>query len=122
MKKVIKKTEKETTLDMLARMMLGGFEEIKNDMNNRFEKMEGRLTQEISSVKQEISSVKEEMNIRFEDVEIRLTNINLEQKETNRRLDTMERHQKGMLESLDETVHRNEFNKVVRRVEVLEKR
>ncbi len=111
---------KETGIEMLARLV-----------SNGFEKMEEKLKQEISSVreeissvkqelKQEISSVKEEMNIRFEDVEIRLTNINLEQKETNRRLDTMERHQKGMLESLDETVHRNEFVRLEKRVEALE--
>ena len=92
-------------MENLATFTVNGFEKI----DERFEKMEEKIEQ-----------VKEEMNNRFEDVEIRLTNINLEQKETNHRLDTMERHQKGMLESLDETVHRNEFSRLEKRVKVLE--
>jgi len=123
------KTEKtnakiETDTEMLARMMMNGFEKI----DERFEKMEERLTQEISSVKQEISSVKQEMNNRFEEVDAhfdeidaRLTNINIEQKETNHRLDSIEKKQLGTILSLDETVHRNEFNRLTKRVEVLEK-
>lgn len=92
-------------MEKIATFTVNGFEKV----DERFEKIEGKFVE-----------LKEEMNNRFEDVEIRLTNINLEQKETNRRLDTMERHQKGMLESLDETVHRNEFSRLEKRVEVLE--
>jgi len=112
MKKEKTNAKIETDTEMLARMLVNGFEKI----DERFEKIDERF----EKMEEKIEQVKEEMNNRFEDVEIRLTSINLEQKETNRRLDTMERHQKGMLDSLDETVHRNEFARLEKRVEVLE--
>ncbi len=62
------------------------------------------------------------INDRLDGIDSRLTNIGTEQAETNRRLASLEKKQLGTILSLDETVHRNEFNKVVQRVEVLEKR
>ncbi len=111
--------KKESNIEMLARLVAGGFEKMEREFSSVKQEI-SFVKKELFSVKEEVSSIKEEMNIRFEDVEIRLTNINLEQKETNRRLDTMERHQKGMLESLDETVHRNEFSRLEKRVKALE--
>ena len=119
MKKETKTTKKESNIEMLARLVADGFEKMEREFSSVKQEL-SFVQEEVSSVKQEVSSLKEEMNIRFEDVEIRLTNINLEQKETNRRLDTIERHQKGMLESLDETVHRNEFARLEKRVKALE--
>ena len=117
MKKEIKKA---MTIEDLAMITQNGFVGLE-------QRMIGELKKEISSVRQEISSVKEEMNNRFNEVDAhfdivdaRLTNLALEQKETNHRLDTIERHQKGMLESIDETVHRNEFTRLEKRVEALE--
>jgi len=110
MKKETKTVKKEKmTLEKVGELI----EKLAMFTVNGFEKIEEKIEQ----VKSEL---KEEMNNRFEDVEIRLTNLNLEQKETNRHLDTMERHQRGMMESLDETVHRNEFTRLEKRVEVLE--
>ena len=108
MKKEIKKRtpsvkntgiKKESDSEMLARLMANGFEKI----NEKFEK------------------ITTEMCNRFDDVDIRLTNLTLEQKETNLRLNAIERHEMGMLESIDASVHRNEFTRLVKRVEVLEK-
>jgi len=98
--------KKETSTEMLAHLMVNGFEQV----NQRFEK-----------VSDEIASFKQEVHARFSEVDSRLDNLTSEQKETNRRLDSLEKKQMGTLLSLDETVHRNEFEKLSRRVEVLEK-
>jgi multidrug resistance efflux pump len=99
--KITKKVKKETDTEMLARLMLSGFEEIKRTMATKEELAAVKRGQE--EMKEEISSLKEE------------------QKETNRTVKSYEKKQAGMLLSLDETVHRSEFDGLVRRVEVLEK-
>jgi len=48
--------------------------------------------------------------------------LNQAQEETNRRLTSIERKQMGILSSLDETVTRKEFQVLVSKVAVLEKR
>ncbi|TRZ52766.1 hypothetical protein D4R99_02190 [bacterium] len=115
MKKEIKKRtpsvkntgiKKESDSEMLARLMANGFEKI----NEKFEK-----------INEKFEKITTEMCNRFDDVDIRLTNLTLEQKETNLRLNAIERHEMGMLESIDASVHRNEFTRLVKRVEVLEK-
>ncbi|MCX6735505.1 MAG: hypothetical protein NTZ13_00260 [Candidatus Parcubacteria bacterium] len=103
MKKEIKMKEKETGIEMVARLVVDGFEKIE---------------QKFSSVNSRLDGI----DSRLDGIDSRLTNLTIEQGETNRRLSSLEKKQMGTLLSLDETVHRNEFDKVVRRVEVLEKR
>ena len=115
MKKETKTDKEETGIEMLARLVADGFE--KNEENFK------QLKQEISSVKQDISSVKQEIitiNDRLDGIDSRLANIGTEQVETNRRLSSLERKQLGTILSLDETVHRNEFARLEKRVEALE--
>lgn len=109
--------KKETDTEMLARLVVGGFEK----MDKRFERVES----DISAIKKDVSSLKEDVGSLKEDVgslKQRVSSIEEEQKETNRRLTSIERKQMGTLLSLDETVHRNEFNGIVRRVEALEEK
>ncbi len=87
--------KKETDTELLARLMAEGFGEVKT----RLDVIDTRLDEIGSDV----------------------TSLQKGQSETHRRLDSMERKQNGMLESLDETVHQSEFIKLVQRVEVLEK-
>ena len=101
--------KKETDTEMLARLVVSGFEK----MDKRFERVES----DVSSIKKDVSSLKEDVSSLKEDV----SSLKEGQKETNRRLASLERKQMGTLLSLDETVHRNEFERIVHRVEVLEK-
>ncbi|MCX6738612.1 MAG: hypothetical protein NT098_00990 [Candidatus Parcubacteria bacterium] len=117
MKKEIKKA---MTIEDLAIITQNGFIGIE-------QRMMGELKREISSVKEEMNARFSEVDARFNEVDAhfdivdsRLTNLTLEQQETNRRLDTIERHQRGMLQSIDETVPRNEFVRLEKRVEALE--
>ncbi len=88
-------TKRETDTELLVRTMAEGFGEV----SQRFDGIDGRLGEMSGDIK----------------------SLQKGQTETNRRLDTIEQKQTGMLESLDETVHQNEFRKLVQRVEVLEK-
>jgi len=108
-KEINKNVKKETSNEMLARLVVNGFERIEKAMATM-------------ATKKELTSVKQEIDSRFDEMNSRLINLALEQSETNRRLTSIEKKQMGTILSLDETVHRNEFNKVVQRVEVLEKR
>jgi len=115
--------KKETDTEMLARLVVSGFEK----MDKRFERVESdvssikkdvsSLKEDVSSLKEDVSSLKEDVSSLKEDV----SSLKEGQKETNRRLASLERKQMGTLLSLDETVHRNEFERIVHRVEVLEK-
>ena len=99
MKKTVKK---ETDTELLARLMAEGFGEVKarfNEVDTRFDTIDVRLDEMSGDI----------------------TDLKRGQAETNRRLDSIEKKQSGMLESLDETVHQSEFRKLVQRVEVLEK-
>lgn len=69
-----------------------------------------------------------EVKTRFDVIDVHLdemgadvTSLQKGQSKTHRRLDSIEKKQTGMLESLDETVHQSEFRKLVRRVEVLKR-
>ncbi len=86
---------------MLARIMMNGFEEIKRTMATKEDLAEVR--EDLAGVKEEVSSVKEEQKIQ------------------GRQIASIERKLGGTLLSLDETVHRSEFNELAHRVEVLEK-
>ncbi|MCX6788059.1 MAG: hypothetical protein NT108_02775 [Candidatus Kaiserbacteria bacterium] len=101
--------EKETDTELLARLMAEGFGQV----NTRLDGIDVRL---------------DGIDVRLDGIDVRLDGmsdqiISLErgQSETHRRLDSIERKQIGMLESIDETVHRSEFVQLVRRVEFLEK-
>lgn len=121
MKKAIKKPKikKETDTEMLARIMVNGFDEIKRTMATKEElaAVKRELVGEISSVKGELLSVKDDLAVVKDDV----ASIKEDQKEANRQLASLIKKQGGMLLSLDETVHRSEFDGLVHRVEVLEK-
>ncbi|MFA5831147.1 MAG: hypothetical protein WC878_04950 [Candidatus Paceibacterota bacterium] len=90
--------KKETDAEMLARLMADGF---------------GRM-------QRQFDELHEEMNNGFNEAHEDMTDVRVEQKETNRRLESLERKQMGTLESLDETVPRSEFNELEGRVAVLE--
>lgn len=87
--------KKETDTELLARLVTKGFGEVNTRLDG--------------------------MDIRFDGVDDRLLSLEKIQSQTLSRLDSIERKQDGMILSLDETVHRSEFIKLVQRVEVLEK-
>jgi len=94
--------KKETDTELLARLMAEGF----GQMNMRFDGVDARFN-----------------GIDIELVEIKDRLLSLEKGQTDiyRSLDAMEKKQSGTVLSLDETVPRREFIKLVHRVEVLEK-
>lgn len=96
------KMKKETDTEFLARMMAEGFAQV----NTRLDGIDVRL---------------DAIDARLDGIDGRLLSLEKGQAETHRRLDSIEKKQVGMLESIDETVHKSEFIKLVRRVEVLEK-
>ena len=101
--------EKETDTELLARLMVEGFGQVNarlDGMGARFDGIDNRL---------------DGVDVRLDGMDNRLLSLEKGQAETNRRLDSIERKQAGMLESIDETVHRNEFTQLVHRVELLEK-
>jgi tetrahydromethanopterin S-methyltransferase subunit G len=97
-----KGTKKETDTELLARLMAEGFGQV----NTRLDGIDARL---------------DGTDARFDGIDYRLLSLEKGQAETHRRLDSIEKKQVGMLESLDETVHQNEFRKLVQRVDILEK-
>ena len=103
------------TIEDLAMITQKGFAGIESRMATKDEL--ALVKQDVSLMKEEISLIKED----FSSIKQRVSSIEEEQKETNRRLASIEKKQIGTVLSLDETVHRSEFEVVVRRVEVLEK-
>jgi uncharacterized protein YlxW (UPF0749 family) len=107
--KAQKKVKKETDFEIFARIALKNFEVLltgQEEMRKGQEELrqgQVKLEQGQEGLRQEVSSLKEE------------------QKEINRTVKSYEKKQAGMLLSLDETVHRSEFDRLARRVEVLEK-
>lgn len=95
-----KSQKKETEIEMLARLVV-----------SRFDIMEGKM----DGLQNQVDELRDEMRTGF-------SNVHLEQKETNRRLESLERKQIGTLESLDETVLRSEFGELEGRVMVLEEK
>lgn len=87
--------KKETDTELLARLMAEGFGQV----NARFDGI----------------------NIDLVEVKDRLISLEKGQTDMYRSLDAMEKNQSGTLLSLDETVPRGEFVKLVHRVEILEK-
>lgn len=113
---------RETDTEMLARIMVNGFEEIKRTMATKEELAE--VKQDLVLVKQGQEEMKEELALvkqGQEEMKEEISSLKEEQKETNRTVKSYEKKQAGMLLSLDETVHRSEFDGLVRRVRVLEK-
>lgn len=94
--------KKETDTELLARLMAEGFGEVKAS----FKEVNGRF---------------DVIDVRLDEMSSNITSLQKGQAETNRRLDSIEKKQAGMLESLDETVHQSEFRKLVQRVDLLEK-
>ena len=101
------------TIEDLAMITQQGFIGMEQRMDKRFEKLES----DVLSIKEDVSSLKEDVSSLKEDV----SSLKEGQKETNRRLASLERKQMGTLLSLDETITRKEFESVVHRVEILEK-
>jgi hypothetical protein len=112
-KSVLVKTmagKKETGIEMLARLMVNGFEQLRQEFRQELKATETRMVEKIEAVKEDLSGVKEEVS-----------SIKEEQKVQGCQITSIERKLEGTLLSLDETVHRSEFNGLVHRVEVLEK-
>ena len=123
MKKVVVKTPKKSVknksnsdIEMLASLVRNGFEKI----DERFEQVDKHFDK-IDERFDKIDARFEKNDRKFESIDSQLFAIHNEQKETNRRLDSLERKQSGLLSSLDETVHRSEFKVLVNRVGQLEK-
>ena len=117
-KKETKTKEGKMTLEKLARMMAQGFEKVREEMVSKDEfktevillkQGQAKLEKGQEEIKEEVEGIKEE-----------LASVKEDQKDNTRRLISIERKLAGTLISLDETVHRSEFNKLARRVEVLE--
>ena len=105
-----KAKRKETGTEMLARLMKQGFDRV----DERFEGLDKRL----DSMDEKLGS----MDGRIGSLEQEIVALNLAQDETNRHLASIDRKQSGVLESLDETVHKKEFQSLVSRVAVLERK
>ena len=115
-------------MESLARIVQGGFAEMQNnfvalkkDMDSRFNAVDIRLDgmdKRFDGIDNRLDGI----DNRLDGVDSQISSLFQEQKETNRRLDSIERKQLGLLTSLDETVHRNEFSVLLRRVDVLEKK
>jgi polyhydroxyalkanoate synthesis regulator phasin len=120
-----KKTKEEKmSLEKIASLI----ENLARFTINGFDKMEAKM--ETLATKDELSLVKEDVSLLAGEVSSlaggvsslkgEVSSLKEEQKETNRRLGSIERKQLGILLSLDETVHRSEFEELTHRVEALE--
>ena len=115
--KTPKTKEKESGIDMLARMMKHGFDRVDkrfDGVDKRFDGVDKRLDgvdKRLNSLEAGQSSIVQEVLA-----------LNRAQEETNRRLTSIERKQTGILSSLDETVTRSEFRVLANKVAVLEKK
>jgi hypothetical protein len=90
-----KGTKKETDTELLARLMAEGFGDVKTRLDV--------------------------IDVRLDEIGTDITSLQKGQTEIHYRLDSIDKKQTGMLESLDETVHQSEFRKLVQRVDILEK-
>lgn len=109
-KKSTKKLTLEDQIDSLARIVVSGFERI----DKQFEKIDSRF--------EKIDSRFGRVDSRFDELESRLDSIGQEQKDHSVRFDRIEKRQIGTLTTLDETVHRNEFKILIKRVDALERK
>ncbi len=113
--KTLKVNKKETDTEMLARLMVHGFD----CMDKRFEQVDKRFEQvdkRLDKIDERLGGVEERVGSLGQEV----VSLHLAQDETNRRLTAIERKQSGLLESIDETVHKKEFDILVSRVRILE--
>jgi predicted nucleic acid-binding Zn-ribbon protein len=119
-KNITVKKEK-VTLETLARMMARGFETMVT--KEEFDRRVSSLEQGQNSLKQGQAKL-EQGQVRLEqgqeETRQEIAAVKEEQKDTNRRVISIERKLSGTQISLDETVHRREFNKLEHRVEALE--
>lgn len=102
-----KSHKKETEIEMLARLVVSRFDIMEEKM--------GGMQDEMHGLQNQFDELRDEMRTGF-------ANVHIEQKETNRRLSSLERKQIGTLESLDETVLRSEFGELEGRVVILEEK
>ena len=123
MKKIILKpvkklvTKKESEFEMLARIVSSGFDRLQKEMDERFDNVD----KSFKKVDERFFDLENKMNHKFEIVDSQLSSLHGEQRETNKRLDVIEKKQGGVLASVDEAIHRSEFKSLVYRVGVLEK-
>jgi len=125
MKEKIPKTKnKESGIDMLARMMKQGFDRVDKRFDGVDKRLDGvdkrldSLKKGQKSLEAGQKSLEAGQNSLVQEVLV----LNQAQEETNRRLTSIERKQMGILSSLYETVTRKEFQVLVSKVAVLEKR
>jgi phage-related tail protein len=108
----MKDEHKETDTEKLAGMMARGFERIEE----QFKEVKEQITGVENNLQGQINGLREEVQEAHKDI----VDIRLEQKETNRHLESIDQKQFGQLQSLDETVPRAEFEELTERVVVLE--
>lgn len=111
-------TKKESEFEMLARIVSGGFDRVEK----RFNELETDIEKRFKKVDERFIDLESKMNHKFEIVDSQLSSIRGEQKETNKRLDVIEKKQSGVLASVDEAIHRSEFKALAYKVDMLEKR
>ncbi len=122
--KTPKTKEKESGIDMLARMMKHGFDRVDkrfDGVDKRFDGVDKRLDgvdKRLDGVDKRLNSLEAGQSSIVQEV----LALNRAQEETNRRLTSIERKQTGILSSLDETVTRSEFRVLANKVAVLEKK
>lgn len=108
--------KKESELETLSRLVASGF----GNMEKRFDKVDGRLDR-VEGRLDKVEGRLDKVENQLERVDSRLRRVETEQTETNRLLESFERKQSGLLLSVDEGVHHAEFEKLVKRVDTLEK-
>jgi predicted nucleic acid-binding Zn-ribbon protein len=129
MKKAVKKitpkaNEKESDIEMLARIVQDGFIRVEShfeQVDKRFEQMDKRFEQ-VDKRFEQMDKRFEQGDIKFEGIQHQIASIHHELKDHTVRLERIERKQLGMLVSIDENIHRSEFKNLASRVEVLEKK
>jgi hypothetical protein len=104
-----KKDNKETDVEMLARLIADGFSGMQKQING----LQAQLTGTQNSLQNQTDDLQSEMRAGFE-------NNRIEHKEMNEHLESLDRKQMGALESLDETVLKSDFDELEGRVVVLE--
>jgi len=131
-----KETKKETDTEMIIRLILGGFARVENrlysletdmgDVKHSVSTLEhsvSTLQHSVSTLQHSVSTLEHSVSLletEMDEVKHSITNIHTDLRDMDRHLDSIDRKQAGMLESLDETVHRNEFRRLEKRVEALE--
>ena len=104
-----KDNNKETEIEMLARLVTNGFDRMQEQMNGINTGLQGQ----INGLQNQIDGLQSEMRTGFAD-------NRFEHKEMNQHLESLGQKQIGAMESLDETVLKSEFNELEERVVVLE--